>query len=157
MIATLSKNTHSLSVAVKELTPNEFDMHLDPIVRHIETEAGQPGRYNPKHFYPVWQNLMKLGSARTWEAPGCVLGAIFFADVFSGDLYAAVHFWWSLPEVRGSGLPIRLFKRFELEARAAACKRISVASYEALHPDNLNAVYPRLGYRLHETVFSKEL
>lgn len=132
-------------------------MHLEPLFLHMEKEAGQPGRYSPTHFYPVWQNMMRQGIARAWEAPGCVLGAIFFADVFSGVTHGCVHFWWSLPEVRGTGLPIRVFKQFEHAARAAGCKQVFSAAYETLNPSNLQAVYPRLGYKQHEVIFTKEL
>lgn len=140
-----------------ELNPSEFDKHLEPIFLHMEKEAAQPGRYNPEHFYPTWQKLMQLGIARTWEVPGCVLGALFFDDAFSGKRQGAVHFWWALPEVRGTGAPIRVFKQFERAARASGCKQLLSYAYETLNPSNLHAVYPRLGYRQSETAFSKEL
>lgn len=143
--------------SVVELTPEEFDLHLDPILLHIQQESDQPGRYNPEYFYPAWRQLMRAGVARTWEAPGCVLGAVFFPDTISGALYGSVHFWWALPAVRGTGAPMRLFKAFEQAATAAGCKRVFSMAYETLNPNNLSAVYPRLGYKKHETIFSKEL
>ena len=140
-----------------ELTPEEFDLHLDPILLHIQAESGQAGRYNPDYFYPTWRNLMRSGVARTWEAPGCVLGAVFFPDTISGELFGSVHFWWALPAVRGTGAPMRLFRAFEQAARKVGCKRVLTAAYGALNPSNLEAVYPRLGYSAQETIFSKEL
>lgn len=142
---------------VRELIYSEFDLSLEPIFNHISAEAGQKWRYNPDYMYQAWQSLMLQGIARTWHAPGCVLGALFYPDIFSGALFGAVHFWWSLPEVRGTGVPIRVFKAFEAAAKEARCKTIFSCVHEDTAPHMLERVYPRLGYRLREMTYAKEL
>lgn len=144
-------------MAVQELMPEEFDERFAPIFLHVAAETGDPWRYNPAHFHPVWQHWMRLGLARAWAGKDCILGALFSHDTFSGEKCGYVHFWHSLPSARGTGAPIRLFKAFEQAAREEGCKRCFSMAHEALNPSNLRAVYPRLGYKQHETIFSKEL
>ena len=143
----------------REIDPSEFTPEsLEHIFRHIETEAGFPvGRGNSAYFFKNWQSLMQSGIARTWVDSDCVLGAIFYPDVFNGEKRASVQFFFSLPEARGSGRPVALLTAYEFAARKAGCKHSAIASFETLNPTRAEKLYQRMGYALTESIFSKAL
>jgi len=138
-----------------ELTPSQFDSKFSPIFEHVSAETGI--EFDPDHFFPVWKSLMSSGIARTWENDGCILGALFAPDVFNGAIRALVHFWFSLPEARGTGRPKELLDVFESAASAGNCKNISIASHVIASPHHLQEFFHRRGYSRSEIVFSKQL
>lgn len=95
--------------------------------------------------------------ARTWAAPGCVLGALFTEDLFSGQKRASVAFWFSLPEVRRTRTTREVFEAFERAARAAGCVDIQSAAHEALAPIDRGVGYLKHGFFRSETIYTKEL
>lgn len=141
---------------VRELKPHEFTNRLEPIFRHVEKEAGRTDG-NSEYLFASWQQWMTLGFARTWEDEGCVLGAIFAPHVFNGRSRAYVHFWFALPEARSTGRPIGLLDACEQAAKDAGCEKISSAAYETLTPSRTKHIYEGRGYRLTESIFTKEL
>src|SRR5688572_14723631 len=114
----------------KELLPEEFNDRLLPIFQSVLREGGL--RFNPESFFKKWQDYMTWKIARTWEADGCVLGAMFTKDLFGDQLRAQVVFWFSLPRVRGLGGTREVFRTFEKAAKAAGCVDIQSAAHEAL-------------------------
>lgn len=142
----------------REITPEEFtDERFGTIFRQMGTESGHPERYKPQHFIPTWQSWIKLGFARTWEVPKAVLGAVYTDDLFSGQKRASVMFWASLPEIRNTGLAIKLLNQFESESKKAECSILAAAAHAWLHPNRLVSVYKARGYEITEFIFSKEV
>lgn len=135
---------------VKELEPHEFTDRLAPIFRHIEAESGQP--FDSVFFFFNWQHLMCSGIARTWEKPGTVLGALYYPHIYTGIRRAVVMFWFALPEVRGTGAPIKLLDAFESTAEGL---HKSCAAYTALAPERLRKILSRRGYTKSEEIWSK--
>jgi GNAT superfamily N-acetyltransferase len=141
----------------KELLPHEFTERLLPIFEHIERETGISGRNNPKHFFPAWQRMMSIGVARTWENDGCVLGAIFTPELYSGKIQVHVIFWFSLPEARGTGRPHELLDACELAAKNAGAFKISSSAHIKSAPARAAGAYLKRGYEETETLFTKNL
>lgn len=142
---------------LKELLPHEFTERLLPIFLHIEHETGILGRNNPKHFFPAWRRMMEIGVARTWENDGCVLGALFTPEIYSGNIQVHVFFWFSLPEARGTGRPIDLMKACEEAARQAGAFKLSSSAHVKSSPQRAENAYKKLGFEFSESVFTKEL
>lgn len=143
---------------IRELKPEEFDLSLDPIFRHVETEIGETGkRGNSDYFYKNWQHMMKAGIARTWADDGCVLGALFYPDCYNGSKRACALFWFALPEARGTGRPMGLLDAFEQASRETGCEVISIASHESVAPEKTQRIYEKRGYKMTERTFSKAL
>lgn len=140
---------------LREVAPDEFDDRLSPIFEHISKEAGTP--FNGRVLFPMWREMMKAKMARTWEDDGCVLGALFVPDLFNGRKRGLVYFWFSLPSARGTGRPIRLLEAFEKAAVEEKCEIISISSHAALKTRKTARIYAHRGYKVSETVFSKNL
>lgn len=137
--------------APEDFSPEKFGA----IVQHVATEAKRP--LDLQHFFDTWQTWMWTGLARAWVAPGCVLGALITDDLFSGLKRASVAFWFSLPEVRHTGVTRAVFEAFEQDVRAAGCVDIQTAAHEALTPDQRGAGYLKHGFFRSETIYTKEL
>ena len=141
---------------VEEISHEDFtEDRFGPIFSSIQGETGKP--YDPEHFFDGWRGWMALGIARTWAAEGCILGAIFAPDIFSGLKRANVLFWFSLVAARGTPITGLLFKAFEDAARAAGCVDIQTAAHEALSPELRKTGYRKHGFKESETIFVKEL
>lgn len=123
--------------------------------QHVLKEAGVP--LNSEHFFATWSTWMWTGLARTWAAPGCVLGALITDDLFGGRPRAQVVFWASLPEVRKTGVTKAVWQAFEAAAKAAGCKDILASDYLAFGSNSREAGYYLHGFKKTETVFTKEL
>jgi GNAT superfamily N-acetyltransferase len=94
-------------------------------------------------FGVVAQNGFMIGSVSgTWATP---------------TLQAAEWMLYVAPEHRGSGLAVRLIKRFEELARAKGAKRIIAGSTTGINDEGVRKLYERLGYRSRGTAVSKEL
>lgn len=139
-----------MAEVVKELESHEFTDRLDPIFRHISAESHQP--FDPEFFYQNWRVFMGRGIARTWEIPGTVLGAIYYPHIYTGERRAVIMFWFALPEVRGTGRPIKLLDAFENTAEGL---HKSCAAYIALAPERLRKILSRRGYAMSEEIWSK--
>lgn len=142
---------------VKELLSHEFTERLLPIFLHIEQETGISGRNNPKHFFPAWQRMMEIGVARAWENDGCVLGALFTPELYSGKMQAHVIFWFSLPEARGTGRPQELLAACEDAARKAGAFKLSSSAHVQSNPISATRSYLKRGYKLSEELFTLAL
>lgn len=140
---------------MKELKSIEFTERLAPIFEHISRESGEP--FDATYFFPHWRHLMELGVARSWENDGCVLGAIFTPDLFSGNNRGLVYFWFSLPEVRGTGKPKELMTAFKEAAKLAGCKKCSSAAHVKLNHNGVSRLYMNAGFSLSESVYTQNL
>lgn len=140
---------------MKELLPHEFHEKYEPIFLHIEQETGFVGRFNPKHFFPVWRRMMEIGVARTWVTDGAILGATFTSELYSGDIQVHVVFWFSLPEARGTGRPQELLDACELAAKKALAFKISSCAHVKSVPARAAGACLKRGYEETERVLTK--
>ncbi len=140
-----------MPITPEELKPFEFNEGLSPVFRAVEAELGRSNG-NPAFFFPHWRRLMEMGAARTWKAPGAVLGAIFYADTFTGAPKAVVHFLFLLPDTRGSGTADALLDAFEA---AAPDREKSISAHAKITTDRARGLYKRRGYSLSEEIWSK--
>jgi hypothetical protein len=134
----------------KTLKPCEFTERLEPIFRHVSAEVGLPG--DAEYFFTNWRHLMDQGIARTWEIPGAVLGALFYPNIYTGKTQAVVMFWFALPEVRGTGSPMKLLDEFE---KSAVGLHKSAAAHSMSSPERMRKIYRKRGYELSEEIWSK--
>lgn len=145
-----------MSTVAEITTPEDFSPEkFGAIIQHVAAEAKRP--LDLAHFFSTWQTWMQTGLARVWSTEGCVLGALITDDLFSGLRRASVAFWFSLPEVRHTGVTRAVFETFERDARAAGCVDIQAAAHEALTPDQRGAGYLKHGFFKSETIYTKEL
>lgn len=141
---------------VIHLKPEEFTAEqFAPIFKSIAAEIGKPERFKEEYFFPNWHNLMRTNISETYAVPGAVLGSLFYPDVFNGELRASIMFWFSLPEARGTGRPIKLLDKFEARASERGAKMKSGAAFGALVPGRLRRIFEKRGYFLSEEIFSK--
>lgn len=144
-----------MKAAPRELLPNELESALLPIFQHIMTEV-RDDRLDIKwdHFLPEWTRWVSMGFARTWECSGAVVGALFTHDLFGGHPRALLMFWFSTPEARRIGSPIRVLQSFEKAAEKFGAK--PSASWNAsISPERLLKVYQKTGYKMSEVILTK--
>lgn len=141
---------------ILRLAPDQFSDDLKPIFDHIEKENGEPDRLDWSYFQPMWRLYMGQGIAQSWatEKNDAVLGAMFYKDIFNGDLHGVVNFWFSLPEARGTGRPIKLLDAFEAECDRQNVKSKKCAAFIGLTPEVLRHVLQKRGYKLTEEIWS---
>jgi hypothetical protein len=140
---------------VKELKSIEFTERLAPIFEYISRESGVS--FDGSYFFPHWRHLMELGVARAWTDEGCVLGAIFTPDLFSGDMRGLVYFWLALPHIRGTDKPIKLFRSFQIASELSGCKKLSSAAHANLNHAKMCRNYENAGFKLTESVYTQDL
>jgi len=147
--------TQPLEIEAPAFTEERYGV----IVRAIEKrlEATYPGRFDYPHFFRTWREIMALGIARTWEAPGALLGVTFTQNIFTGDFNANVVFWWATEEGRKGGGTLALLKAAEAAAREHNCRLFSSAAYGEMDSDLMEKLYKRKGYTKSETIFRKEI
>lgn len=139
-----------------ELTPGQFKPALlEALVGGVVAEAGR--KFDSAHFFKTWRHWMEIGVARTWYAPGCVLGAVFSDDVFSAKAHAQVVFWFCAPEHRGTGVSKAVFLAFEKAAKIEGYDDIQAAAHGAINPLKRESGYLRHGFVQTEVIFTKEL
>lgn len=141
---------------VTEIRAEDFSVaNYGVLFQHVADEAHRP--IDLLHFFTTWNTWMWTGIARTWGAPGCVLGALITDDLFSGLKRASVAFWFSLPEVRHTETTREVFTAFEKAAREAGCVDLQAAAHEALTPIERGVGYLKHGFFRSETIYTKEL
>lgn len=139
---------------VRELKSHEFNERLLPIFAAVLREAAHP--FEPNYFFSHWRHLMEMGFARAWETDRAVLGAIFTRNNFSGELMAAVSFWFCHPDVRGTGVAGPLMQTFETVAKENGCTVLYSAAHVVRHDDRREG-YLKHGYAPIEVTFRKRI
>jgi len=86
---------------------------------------------------------------------GTMAGAIY-DDFITGDVSCFEAFWYVDPAHRGKG-GLKLFSRFEQEAKFRGAKRIWMIHLLALNSEKMERYYNKSGYDLKEKVYVKEL
>lgn len=141
---------------ISEITAEDFSVErFEPVLKHVLTEADV--QFDPEHFFGNWCLWLEIGLARAWAGPGCVLGALFTRDLYSGRLRAQVVFWAALPEVRKTPVTKAVWQAFESAARAAGCVDILASDYLAYGSNSREAAYYLNGFHKTESAFTKPL
>lgn len=85
-----------------------------------------------------------------------LLGGVKHTPAFSFNEIASEVIWYIKPEHRGSKLAIKMVKQFEEWANEQGAKYVSMVSQSNSDVDPSN-LYERLGYKLSEKTYTKEL
>ncbi len=141
---------------VSELKPEDFDERYAPIVEEVVKNASY-WKFDANYFFPHWRKLMKLGLARTWEAPGAILGALIVENLYSGAKTALVVFWFSKEEGRQGKHTLKLMETAIREVKKAGAVSIASSAYFKLNGKKMNRLYKILGFEELETVHQKFL
>lgn len=125
-------------------------------------EARLPGKFNPDFFVRFWSAAIQqdrgmiLGAFDETKILG-VIGFLFCPDIHTGDPVAVETMWFQLKEERRGSTALRLFERFEDEARKKGCVRIAMIHLETINAEPLKKLYAKRGYVMVETHYLKEL
>lgn len=152
---------------MKIIELNAANLNLTfPIGHAFSAEAGRKP-FRDDAFSALWQSLLeaKLGKIYALVEYGpreqdfralALLGATFLPDPFSGELTAAEHFWYVLPEHRKSGIGLQLLDLFEQDAKERGCTSIVMVHF--LHMGaGLQKLYEARGYSPLEQTYKKAL
>lgn len=117
-------------------------------------------RFQFDRFCHVWETFIASGAGVIFglvdgdEIVG-MLGGIALPEIYSGDLIASEFFWFVRDGYRGDGM--RLYNTFEAWAISKDCVEIRMAALSDLMPERMDRLYKRLGFKLAERHFVKEL
>lgn len=117
----------------------------------------------PDVFVTAWRGILSRGVGAIFmlvDDDGKVQGAIgglVFPDPFSGLLIATEAFWFVRARHRKTVGSMRLYKAFEQWARARGCRRIQMIHLADVNPEEVAAMYRRMGFELAEMRYVKEL
>jgi len=137
-----------------------------PIGHAFSAEAGRKP-FRDDVFSQLWQNLLESGLGKIYALVEygtekqefralALLGATFLPDPFSGEMTAAEHFWYVLPEHRKSGVGLQLLDMFEKDAKDKGCT--SVVMVHFMHMGTgLQKLYEARGYKALEQTYKKEI
>lgn len=136
-----------------------------PEVREVgekfTASVNYPGGFDYPSFAEAWGPTLQLGLGEIYAARNSdrhivgLFGAYFSKDPFSGWKTAAEAFWFVLPEYRRSSIAMRLFDRFEQEAKERACKKILMIHLDGEFGEVLEKLYTHRGYKVIEKTFCK--
>jgi GNAT superfamily N-acetyltransferase len=151
---------------------NLIELNLDnlaltfPIGHAFSAEAGRKP-FDEKIFGAMWDTLLsnqlgKIYALVEWNeetgyfVAAALLGATFLPDPFSGELTAAEHFWYVLPEHRKSGIGLQLLEKFEADAKELGCTQVVMVHFMHMG-QGLAKLYEARGYKALEQTFKKEI
>lgn len=148
-----------------ELTASNLNLTF-PIGHAFSAEAGRKP-FRDEGFSQMWQALLESGVGKVYALVEygtteqefravAVLGATFLPDPFSGELTAAEHFWYVIPEHRKSGIGLQLLDKFEADAKAKGCEQIVMVHFMHMGA-GLQKLYEARGYKALEQTYKKEL
>ena len=130
-----------------------------PLYHMFFKEGKLSGKPNPNSFRDGVVKLMDTGVVLSLVVGGVVRGTMagaIYDDFITGDVSCFEAFWYVDPDHRGrSGL--KLFSRFEQEAKFRGAKRIWMIHLLALNSEKMERYYIKSGYELKEKVYVKEL
>ena len=89
------------------------------------------------------------------EGKGCIIGIVYPAFWNPDVLIAQELGLWVEPELRNSGLGIKLLLSFEQKAKELGAKEITMIALESSDPTTVGSIYERLGYSKLEHTYSK--
>ena len=85
------------------------------------------------------------------------LGCLKAPDLHNGEMIAVETFWYVVPEYRDSAHGIELLFAFEKWAKDNNCTKMAMIHLADSSPERLKKLYERLGYKLLESHYIKEV
>jgi hypothetical protein len=83
--------------------------------------------------------------------------AIVAPALFSQTLLATELVWYVSPEARGNGSSLSMVERFEVWAKENGAVMCSMFNMQSSDPEKSAAMYGKLGYKMAEATFMKEI
>ena len=145
---------------IRELTVEELPL-IFPIGKHFWAESDLPGSFIEEEFMKSWTAFIGAGAGTIFGAfdeRGNFTGALaclVYRDLNDGKQVSMEAFWYVFKEHRGQG--VRLLKHYEEWAKAKGISRVAMGFLHSIHPEKMADLYKRLGYRILETIYVKDL
>lgn len=146
---------------IRPLTREEIPLCF-PSGLSFYAEVSLPGRFSAQHFQASWERFYDLDMGviiGLWEGDVYVggIGGILAPNPNTGDLTAVECFWYVMPEHRGARKGIRLIEAFEAWAKSKGASQIIMVFVNGRKDSQLDRLYERMGFRVLETNYVKEL
>jgi len=147
---------------IARLGAGSFSDVVETVWRQCGDKIPHFAPFNCQHFCDVFYNLLKgdIGvffGGFSGVKPVGFLAGLHIADMMTGMKQAVEYLWVVIPEYRKTGIGIRLFKRFEEDAKANHCKMVVCGSSALVNPKAMAKMYGRQGYVPHAYAFKKEI
>jgi len=118
--------------------------------------------YDEASFAETLRGMIENDQATVMVAEGAsivgmIAGLLFPAFFNHAHLTGQELVWWVDPEHRRGRAGIMLFSALEDWAKESGAQTFSMMSIEPLKTDEVNQMYERKGYTVHEHSFIKEL
>jgi hypothetical protein len=151
--------------SIRTLQPHEFTAELAfPIFEEVTSAAPVDREVNLDIGYVVsqWQKLSEGGLTKTWAAfvgdePVGLLGGLFIQEFWSGMTMGMEQFWFVKKAHRRNRASMKLFRKFEVEARVRKCQTIWAGSNIFHDPERMKKLYEKMGFELWGQNFRKVL
>lgn len=95
--------------------------------------------------------VLEVDGSTEGFAAGCKSPSLGSSQAMVGTEIA----WWVNPDHRGGGNGIELLKYMEMLAKEQGVKYWSMVSMQSSMPEQVNALYEKMGYKLSEMVYTK--
>lgn len=123
-------------------------------------DAGTGLEFEEEAFKCSLNLILNCGFAFVAQAQGKVvgyIGCIVVPMMASNSTICSEAGWFVLPDYRGTGAGIKLFKRAEAEANKLGCHIFSMTYMETSMPEEVKSLYEKCGLELQETTYRKIL
>lgn len=147
---------------IREVLPDEVEMFAVIFAEEFWKEGGFTGEFNLKWFANRYSDAIEsgerfmIGLFNDANQPIAVIGGSKAVCIFTGHFQIIENFFYALPEARGHGA-IRLMAAFEAKARSMGADRVWMIHLAHLEPERMKKWYERIGYKLKEHLYEKEL
>jgi len=146
---------------IREFTVEDIKINDDIFVFMKRFEnATKEIKVNVDYTRARYIDLVSKGIAKVFvdEVDGVFYGAIGFIvynDFHSGEKCAVETFWFVPPEY--SGIGSILVKAYEDAAKQLGCTKVAMVHLADSYPEKLKSYYKKIGYRLLESHYIKEI
>lgn len=145
---------------IREATVEDL-MDVGPCAERFYASSAFLTDFNINVFAASWKAILSAGYGVIFlllegEKIVGAIGGLTYPDMNSGKVTATETFWFVDEENRGMG-GINLYRRLERWAREKGCASLRMGHMIDLMPGKLKELYSRLGYRVIEVTYSKEL
>ena len=136
-------------------TKEELDYIIEAADRFY-TEAGFEYPDNVREYYeslnnnPLIFTVVEIGK-------GFIVGFIASSFLEPTKMLCSELAWYVEPEYRGTSVAIKLMKRYEKYAIDNKCDFVTMVCLDSLNPEEIGAIYKKMGYNALEHHYRKEL
>ena len=135
------------------------DKELEYIIsasRKFRKEAGIPQIENEIEYYGTILERPDV-FAIVKEGKGFIVGLISPAFLEPNKIMVQELAWFVEKEYRNTSVAIKMLKEFEQTAIAEGADIVNMAMLEVLNSDKMDKIYRKLGYKLFETHYIKDV